>query len=266
MSLYWGSFLLGASFGPTLGGFIGEYLSYSAVFFSFSGLSLVATIFGYFFIPETKRNKGIPATKSPDPDVNQAVSTPLRKNINFWLICTVVLFSLITVSGNQITLVPILGYEHLRLTEGQVGLALTLVAVVQLIMVPFAGRLSDKLGRKKLIVPGGIITVLGLLMFTQANYYLFFLASGVILGLGRGFCGPIPTAYAADIASPQDYERTMAIYRTVSDAGWVIGPIMLGWLKDVSSISFSFFLGAGLLFVATVCFALLAKETISHNR
>jgi MFS family permease len=86
------------------------------------------------------------------------------------------------------------------------------------------------------------------------------------LGLGRGFCGPIPTAYAADIASPQDYERTMAIYRTVSDAGWVIGPIMLGWLKDVSSVSFSFFLGAGLLFVAIVCFALLAKETISHNR
>ena len=265
MSLYWGSFLLGASFGPTLGGFIGGYFSYSAVFLSFCGLSLIATIFSYFFIPETKQNKSTPA-KLPNSNVNQAVSTPLRTNINFWLICTVVLFTLITVSGNQITLVPILGYEHLGLTEGQVGLALTLVAVMQLIMVPFAGRLSDKLGRKKLIVPGGMVTVLGLLLFTRANYYLFFLASGIILGLGRGFCGPVPTAYVADIALPEDYERTMAIYRTVGDAGWVIGPITLGWLKDVKGINFPFFLGAALLFVATICFASLAKETVSRNR
>ena len=265
MSFYWGSFLLGASFGPTLGGFIGEYFSYSAVFLSFCGLSLIATIFSYFFIPETKQNKSTPP-KSPDPDVNQAVSTPLRRNINFWLICAVVLFTLITVSGNQITLIPILGYEHLGLTEGQVGLALTLVAVMQLILVPFAGRLSDRLGRKKLIVPGGIVTVLGLLLFTQANYYFLFLGSSVILGMGRGLCGPVPTAYAADIASPEDYERTIAIYRTVSDVGWVIGPIMLGWLSDVSGINSPFFLGAGLLFVATICFALLAKETVTHRK
>ncbi len=61
-------------------------------------------------------------------------------------------------------------------------------------------------------------------------------------------------------------ERTMAIYRTVSDAGWVIGPITLGWLKDVSGINSPFFLGAALLFVATICFASLAKETVSRNR
>ena len=140
----------------------------------------------------------------PDSNVNQAVSTPLRRNINFWLICAVVLFTLITVSGNQITLIPILGYERLGLTTGQVGLALTLVAVMQLIMVPFAGRLSDKLGRKKLIVPGGIVTVLGLLLFTRANYYFLFLTSSAILGMGRGLCGPVPTAYVADTASSED--------------------------------------------------------------
>jgi len=265
MSLYWGSFLLGTSFGPTLGGFIGEYLGYQDVFLSFFGLSLIATIFGYFFIPETRQNKSTPA-KSPDPDVNKAVSTPLSRNINFWLICAMVLITLITISGNQITLVPILGYEHLGLSEGQVGLALTVVAVMQLIIVPFAGRLSDKLGRKRLIVPGGIVTVAGLLMFTRADYYLFFLLSSAILGLGRGFGGPVPTAYVADIAPPEDYERTMAIYRTVSDAGWVIGPIMLGWLKDVSGINSPFFLAAGLLFVTTVCFALLAKETVGRSK
>jgi MFS family permease len=262
MSLYWGSFLLGLSFGPTLGGFIGEYLSYRAVFLGFFGLSLAATILGYFFIPETRRSKD---AKSPDPLADQANSLPLRRNMNFWLVCALALLTLITISGNQITLIPILGYERLELTEGQVGLALTLAAITQLITVPFAGRLSDRLGRKRLIVPGGIITMLGLLMFTRAQSYSLFLVSGIILGLGMGFGGPLLAAYVADIAPPGEYERTMAIYRTVADAGWVIGPIMLGWLNDVSGINSPFFLTAALFLVTTVCFAALAKESVSRG-
>ena len=262
MSLYWGSFLLGLSFGPTLGGFIGEYLSYRAVFLGFFGLSLAATILGYFFIPETRRSKD---AKSPDPAADQANSLPLRRNMNFWLVCALALLTLITISGNQITLIPILGYERLELTEGQVGLALTLAAITQLITVPFAGRLSDRLGRKRLIVPGGMITMLGLLMFTGAQSYSLFLGSGIILGMGMGFGGPLLAAYVADIAPPGEYERTMAIYRTVADAGWVIGPIMLGWLNDVRGINSPFFLTAALFLVTTVCFAALAKESVSRG-
>ena len=263
MSLYWGSFLLGLSFGPTLGGFIGEYLSYRAVFLAFFGLSLAATIFAYFFIPETQRSKD--TAKSTAPAAAPASSLPLRRNINFWLVCAFALLTLITISGNQITLIPILGYSRLGLTEGQVGLALTLAAIVQLVTVPVAGRLSDRLGRKRLIVPGGIITVLGLLLFTRAQSYSFFLGSGIVLGLGLGFGGPLLAAYVADIAPPRDYERTMAIYRTVADVGWVIGPIMLGWLNDTGGINFPFFLAAALFLVTTLCFAALARETVSRS-
>lgn len=47
------------------------------------------------------------------------------------------------------------GFERLNLREGQVGLTLTLVAAMQFAFVFLAGRLSDKLGRKTIIVPGG---------------------------------------------------------------------------------------------------------------
>ena len=102
----------------------------------------------------------------------------------------------------------------------------------------------------------------GLLLFTRAQSYSFLLGSGIVLGLGLGFGGPLLAAYVADIAPPRDYERTMAIYRTVADAGWVIGPIMLGWLNDVGGINSPFFLTAALFLVTTVCFAVLAKETV----
>ncbi len=108
------------------------------------------------------------------------------------------LLTLITLSGNQITLIPLLGYERLNLREGEVGLTLTVVAVMQLAFVFLAGRLSDKLGTKAIIVPGGIITALGLVLIIQSNSYRFFLLSAVVLGLGRGFGGAVPTAYVAE--------------------------------------------------------------------
>ncbi len=269
MSLFWGAFLVGLSFGPTLGGFVGEHLGYRAPFFCFAGLASLATLWGYFRIPETKNMRLPSITKassnSPAKVSSAKTSSPLYLNLPFILICAVTLFTLITVSGNQITLVPILGYERLDLTEGQVGLTLTLIATMQLALVFLVGRLSDKLGRKALIVPGGIVTVLGLLMFTQSTSYRLFLLSALVLGIGRGFGGVIPTAYAADIASPKNYEHTMALYRTMSDLGFVIGPILLGRLKDTSGFDSPFFLSAGLLFGAIILFAILARETVARH-
>jgi MFS family permease len=282
MSFYWGSLLIGSSLGPTFGGFVGQYLGYRAPFFCFSGLALLATLWNYLRIPETKKRASPSAQVSQSLEqgerkgslVSGNLSTPdstgkqmpLYKNLSFMLICAVSLFTLISLSGNQITLVPLLGYERLGLTESQVGLTLSLVAAMQFVFVFLAGRLSDKLGRKVIIVPGGIITALGLVLFIQGSSYWFFLASAVVLGIGRGFGGAVPTAYVADIASPQNYENTMALYRTVSDIGFVVGPILLGWLKDTSGLNFPFFLGAGLLLTVVICFGALARETVGHSK
>ncbi len=269
ISLYWGAFLTGSSLGPTLGGFVGEYLDYRAPFFCFAILASLATLWGYFGISETRQRQltSMPETLTKPPSQTNPVrkQCPLYKNLNFILISMLSLLTLITLSGNQITLIPLLGYERLNLREGQVGLTLTLVAAMQFAFVFLAGRLSDKLGRKAIIVPGGIITALGLVLFTQSNNYRFFLFSAVVLGLGRGFGGAVPTAYVTDIASPQNYEHTIASYRTVSDIGFVVGPILLGWLKDSKGLDFPFFLGAGFLLTAVILFATLAKETVGHR-
>lgn len=230
---------------------------------------MLATLWGYFLIPETKdkRLASTPKTSSRSPSQTNSAGkqTPLYKNLNFILISMVSLLTLITLSGNQVTLIPLLGYERLNLGAGQVGLTLTVVTAMQFAFVFPAGRLSDKLGRKAIIVPGGVITALGLVLFAQSNSYCCFLLSAVVLGLGRGFGGAVPTAYVTDIASPQDYEHTIALYRTVSDIGFVVGPILLGWLKDSRGLDFPFFLGAGLLLAAVILFAALARETVSQQ-
>lgn len=266
MSIYWGCLLIGSSLGPTFGGFIGEFFKDRTVFFCFSGLAFLTTIWLYLRIPETRANE----TYTTNSATNSAYSTKtsfagiksLLSNINFILISMVALTTLFTLNGTQLTIIPLLGYERFSLSREKVGIALTLIAVTQLIFVLFAGRLSDRIGRKKVIVPGSIVAVLGLFLFMFSKNYLFYLLSAVVLGIGRGFGGAVPTAYAADITPPDNYETTMSLYRLASDTGFVLGPIILGMLKDAFGLNTPFFFSATLLFITVVFFGILAKETV----
>ena len=89
---------------------------------------------------------------------------------------------------------------------------------------------------------------------------------GIILGACRGLGGPVISAYVADIAPSEAYEHTIALYHTIADVGSLVGPILLGWLKDIHGINFPFFLGTGLFLEAIILFAILADETVSHER
>ncbi len=268
ISFYSGGRLFGASLGPTLGGFIGEYLGDKAVFFCFSGLAFLAMLWFYLRIPETKGRAQPLVAGSPSPRVG-ASSTGLRVllgNLDFMLISAVALATFFTMTGGRLTIVPLLGYERFDLTRGQVGLALTLAAIMQLPTVFIAGRLSDRFGRKIIIAPGSLISVLGVVMFALSGSYFFYLLSAAFLGIGRGLSGPVSTAYAADIAPPGNFENTMALYRFASDIGVVLGPITLGLLKDTWGLNIPLFFSAALLFVPLALFSLLAKETIHRQK
>lgn len=268
LSLDWGSFLIGASLGPILGGFVGEYLGYRAPFFCFSSIALLAALWFYFRIPETKDKQlvGVSQTSNVPPQPNSSKEIAFSyKNLNFVLICTIALLTMFTMSGRMV-LIPLLGYERLGLSEIQVGLVFTSVAIMQCAFVFPAGKISDKSGRKTVIVSGGAISVAALILFTQSYSYQLCMLSGIILGIGRGFGGPVISAYVADIAPDEAHEHTIALYRTIADVGFLTGPILLGWLKDIHGLNFPFLLCAGLLLGAIIFFAILADETVSHKR
>ncbi|WP_281168117.1 MFS transporter [Desulfoscipio gibsoniae] len=263
ISYFWTAALLGASIGPTFGGFMGEYFGYRFVFFCYAALALLSAIWVYLRVPETStRHQGVGLTRGATVLAETKKSTGYLFNYNFILISLVALFTLVTIGGTQATLIPLVGYENLSLSEGQVGLGLTVIAIMQVLFSPIAGNLSDKLGRKKLIIPGGVITVLGLIMFVYSSTYWFFLFCALILGLGRGIGAPIPTAYVSDIALKDDYEGTLATFRAISDLGWVIGPLLCGYLKDISGLILPFYLTAGMLLMTVALFGIFGKETI----
>ena len=93
-----------------------------------------------------------------------------------------------------------------------------------------------------------------------------FLLGSLVLALGQGIDGPAPAAYAVDIAPEEVRGLAMGLFRTSGDFGFVIGPPLLGLLADRSSLGWALAANALLVGLATLVFAVLARETAGRGR
>lgn len=187
------------------------------------------------------------------------------RNFDFILISMVTFGLFFMRQGAQNEILPLLGAEQLGLGEGQIGLALTLVAVMQFIAIFPAGRLSDRFGRKAVITPGCLIAAAALVMLAASHSYRFLLLTCLVMGLGIGISGPTPSAYVADIIPRENYGVAMGTYRAISDLGFATGPIIMGWLADMKGFRFSLLFNSLFLFLIVLIFQLRAREPHQHR-
>lgn len=272
MSLYQGMLLLGQSFGPTVGGFVGEHLGYRAPFFAYAALSIVGATWSFFVVPETRayarakmQAEAASATPTGAPQSTWRIACNLLMNPSFLLISFVSFMGFFTRSGSRNTVLPLFGSTQLGLTPSQLGFGLTFIALWNLLTLNWSGSLSDKFGRKAVIVPACILSGVALVTYTFSGNYAFFLFSAALLGIGTGLSGPAPAAYVADLAKPGETGITLGLYRTLSDVGMSTSPVFLGWIVDRFGFSPALMVNAGLYAIAGAAFGLFAQETVKHK-
>lgn len=276
MSTYQGALLLGVSVGPIIGGLVGEQFGYSIPFYVYAALSLCAAAWALLVVPETK-GLSAPRPLSASAGAEESAATglgpvpaertsgwSLLRNRNFLLVCFVSIAIFFTRSGTQNTILPLLGNDRLGLGPAKLGYAFTAISVINFMTISASGILCDRYGRKTAIVPSCILCGLAVISYSFGLSYIHFMASSVMLGLGTGVGGPAPAAYVSDLELPGGRGLTMGVYRTVSDLGMVLGPILLGAISDTFFYDASLWVN-GLLFIAAgIAFWLFAQET--HGR
>jgi len=264
MSFYQGSLLLGSGLGPTVGGFIAQYFGLRAPFFAYALLAIMATIWAYLRVPETCKTpeKQTMQTSADKPNPSSWLTNlkALLRNVNFVTISIVNFGVFFMRTGARSQILPLLASDRLRLNPSQIGIAMTIIAVANFVILLICGRLSDRFGRKIMITPGCLLAVASLVMLSQTYSHWFLILTCVIWGIGTGISGPLPLAYMVDITPRENYTSSMGIYRAVGDLGFVAGPIILGWLADTRGYSFSLLFNSMLLLLAIIIFQILAKE------
>lgn len=263
-SLVQGTTLLGTGVGPLFGGLVAQWYGMRSPFFFTAFLGLIATVWALWRIPETRpvapeRVLGESSPQASAPPVSGGLRS-LLLDFNFLLVGMIAFGLHFTHTGARQTILPLLGHNELGLSEAQIGLALTVISVIDFFVIFFGGIVSDRFGRKIVIVPGFAVSAASLVLFTLGQSYALFLLSAAVYGIGRGIGGAAPMAFAADIAGEGNHGVASGLYRTFSDVGLMSGPVVLGLVADASSYSGSLYFSAGLLVVVTLLFGVFARE------
>jgi DHA1 family multidrug resistance protein-like MFS transporter len=262
ISIYQGTFLFSVGIGPFPGGILADAMGLAAPFWAYAGLGLVCTTVAWIAVGETREFGQTHTSKSSGPKIryfNQLGM--LAKKRGFTLVCLVSLMFAVIRTGGFFALIPLIGSVSIGLSQTEIGLGMFLGAVAGLLASFPGGMIADRFGRKAVIVPASIMTSATMAVFAFAAGYPIFMAACILWGIATSVGGSAPAAYAADSAPPGMNATTMSTFRMVGDVGYVIGPILLGLIADVTGPSSALLAGAGMMAVTVLIFALLAPET-----
>jgi len=113
--------------------------------------------------------------------------------------------------------------EDLGASEIMVGVLISAFAFAQLVTAPFWGQLSDRYGRRPLILVGLILSAASYLLFGLASSVLVLLISRLVQGMGAGNIGVVQ-AYVSDAVPPGSRTQALGWVTVASSAGVMIGP------------------------------------------
>jgi len=188
-------------------------------------------------------------------DVAKKERTPMPAG--YWIIWTTVALDLV---GFGIV-VPILGRyaERFGANGLQVGLMFASFSVAQMVFAPILGRISDKVGRKPVIVFSLIGTAVGSFV-TGAAGALWVLFLGRILDGASGASVAVAQGAVADIAPSEQRARLMGMLGAAFGVGFVVGPA-LGGLAALGGPHVPFYLAGSIAAVNAVAAMIRLPET-----
>jgi len=133
--------------------------------------------------------------------------------------------------GILIPILPSFAKLELLVDETAIGIVIAIYSFVQFLFNPVLGRLSDKYGRKPVIVVSLFINAIGYIIFAFTTSYLVLLVSRVVAGIG-GSSIAVAQAYIADITTKENRAKGMGIIGSAFGLGFVFGPLMGGLLSS----------------------------------
>lgn len=188
----------------------------------------------------------------------------LLRNRGAMLLVMLNIFLAFTGIGLVVPIMPTYMNE-LGITGSTVGLLVAAFSLAQLLASPFAGRLSDRIGRKKVIVAGLIVFAISELIFGLANVSWILFVSRMLGGIGAALIMPAVMAYVADTTTFEERAKGMGLVNAAITTGFIIGPGIGGYLAELG-MRVPFFCAAIAAGIAATITILILPESLSEEK
>jgi MFS family permease len=151
-------------------------------------------------------------------------------------------------------------FSSFGLAVQKIGILNSVYPGVWGVLQTVTGPLSDRWGRKGLIVSGMWVQGTGLFLIGITQTFGWWLLASVLLGLGTAMVYPTLIAAVSDASHPSWRARSLSVYRFWRDLGYAVGALSAGMIADTLGMSSAIKMVAALSFVSGTIVALLMRE------
>jgi MFS family permease len=143
----------------------------------------------------------------------------------------------------MIPLLPAVIHEY-RASDIVAGSLLSIPALCSVVAAPIWGKLSDRLGRKPIIIAAQVLTLIGYLGQAVSPSLVWIFVARIVSGCGGGSLGAVQS-YIADVTNEDQRDRAYSLYGAVFGMAFIVGPASAGFLMK-NGIALPFFVAGAI--------------------
>ena len=162
-------------------------------------------------------------------------------------------------------LLPIV-FATAGMTLHQIGWLSAIYPVTWSIGQLFTGAISDRTGRRSLVISGMWTQAVGIVVIAFATTFSTFTLGSVLLGVGTAMVYPTLLAAVGDVAHPSWRASAVGVYRLWRDLGYAFGALLAGITADLLGLTAAVLTIAALTFASGVVAAVRMTETLPALR
>ena len=153
--------------------------------------------------------------------------------------------------------------EHFHASPMEIGWLTGIYSGMQIIFTPILGKLSDRFGRRPVLMVSIAGTAAGFALMGMATALPLLFVARILAGITGGNIS-IPQAYIADVTTLEERSRSMGLIGAAFGLGFTFGP-MIGGIMSRISYSAPFLFAAGLAVANALLVYLILPESLSHE-
>ena len=253
LSMYSSVTIVGRSVAPFLGGFLISLASFYSVFVACAVSGVLALLVGLALPAESRVQRD---TKAGSIDFFGALRTVLGGR-------GILLTSLIEAAQflvfGAVEAFLALYAAAVGIPAWQIGIILGVQLVSVVVIKPVMGTLSDRFGRRAMILPGLLLGAFGVGLLPLGKDVFVLSLLSLLFGIGFATVTSSTSALVADLAKGGQFGASIGVLRTIMDVGQTIGPVMMGLFVATWGYAIAFPVLAAVLAMSALVFAVAPR-------